>query len=202
MPVLVKRKVEAMLNILRRRFVAQALLFVAAATIPTFTAEGSRAWSSRRLTEDDSSAGWRMYTDKTYGFSIKYPRQYVVLPERDGQAEGGPARLHRVRFQDRKIASWQTANLEPPQFTIEVFEGGASASLRDWLQSLKWVRPTDTVESFEVEGAKEGVRLRSMQQLAPNEFYYVATEKYVYRLTPLGEHSPQMLASFRLKPRK
>jgi hypothetical protein len=166
-------------------------------TAITLIGYASHAQRSISFTAREHSK-WQRYSDKTYGFSIQYPGAYVILSERDDQADGGPERLHRVRFQDREVASWQTANLEPPKFTVEVFKRGG-ASLRDWLQSLQWIASTDSVESFHVEGAREGLRVRNMQQLAPNEFYYVSTEKYVFRLTPLGEHGPGMLASFRVK---
>jgi hypothetical protein len=174
-------------------------MLVAAAASLLPTAHTGRAWPSGGLTSGDRGSKWRMYVDKNYGFSIKYPRQFVILPEKGGQAEVPFGRLHRVRFQDKKVASWQTADLEPPQFMIEVFGAGGADSLTDWLQSAQWVGPGDAVEPFEIEGAREGLRVRLMQQLAPNEFYYVATEKYVFRLTPLGVHGPDMLASFRLK---
>ncbi|HEY0375469.1 MAG TPA: hypothetical protein VGC87_00765 [Pyrinomonadaceae bacterium] len=181
-----------MLNSSRQRIVARALMLaVVAATVFLITHAGHAVSGMVQK--------WRMYEDKTYEFSIKYPRQFFVMPEKGAGSDDGSGRLHRVRFQDRKVASWQTADLEPPQFTIEVFKADGAASLKERLQSAQWVNEGDTVEPFEVEGAREGVRVRLMQQLAPNEFYYVATEKYLFRLTPLGPLGPDMLASFRLK---
>ena len=191
-----------MLNRSRRRVAARALLLVMALAVLTFGAYPRQAWSSGGRMVSDWGPKWRMYEDKTYGFSIKYPRQFVILPEKGEHGDAPVSRVHRVRFQDRKVASWQTADLEPPQFMIEVFKTDGAAPLKDWLQSAQWIGQSDTIEPFEVEGARDGLRVRLMQQLAPNEFYYVATEKYVFRLTPLGPHGPEMLATFRLKPGK
>ncbi len=175
-------------------------MLVTALAVLTFAVYPGRAWSSDGRIVSDWGPRWRMYDDKTYGFQIKYPRQFVILPEKGERGEAPAGRVHRVRFQDKKVASWQTADLEPPQFMIEVFKADNAVSLRDWLESAQWIGQGDTVEPFEVKGAREGLRVRLMQQLAPNEFYYVATERYVFRLTPLGIHGPEMLASFRLKP--
>ena len=188
-----------MQNSSKRRAVARASMLVLAVAALTFIACSRPAGSSTEQSEHDGLHRWRMYEDKTYGFSIKYPRQFVILPERDSQEEAPAGLLHRVRFQDRQVASWQTADLEPPQFMIEVFKAESLVSLRDWLRAAQWVASDDTVEPFEVEGAREGLRVRQMQQLAPNDFYYVATERYVFRLTPLGEHGPRMLSTFRLQ---
>jgi hypothetical protein len=189
-----------MLNDSRRRAAALVLpLLLLAAAALTFAAHPRQTQFSGGRGATDDARRWRVYDDKSYGFTIKYPRQFVILPEKGGQGTDAAGRLHRVRFQDRKVASWQTADLEPPQFTIEVFQADGASSLREWLERAQWVAAGDTVEPFEVGGARDGVRVRLMQQLAPNEFYYVATEKYVFRLTPLGPLGPDMLASFRLK---
>jgi len=177
-------------------------MLVMALAVLTFAVYPRRAWSFAGQGGTDGVARWRMYDDKTYGFSIKYPRQFVILPEKGEQVDAPAGRVYRVRFQDKKVASWQTADLEPPQFMIEVFKAKGGLSLRDWLESAQWIGQSDTVEPFEVKGAREGLSIRLMQQLAPNEFYYAATERYVFRLTPLGIHGPEMLASFRLKPGK
>jgi hypothetical protein len=145
---------------------------------------------------------WLVYNNTDYGFSLKYPETFVIMKEPRDSAQGFPLRLHRVRFQDKQLSLAETAALEPPQFAVEVFKRDDSASLKNWLKSVQWLSSTDSVESFHVEGAREGVRIDKMEQLAPNQFYYVATKQYVFRLTPLGEHGPDMVASFRLKTRK
>ena len=33
---------------------------------------------------------------------------------------------------------------------------------------------------------------------APNTFYFIATDKYMYQLTPLGQYGDEMLKSFTL----
>jgi len=48
-------------------------------------------------------------------------------------------------------------------------------------------------------GAQEGLRVQQRQQLAPNDFYYFTNGNNVFALTPLGAHSAEILASFRLR---
>lgn len=154
--------------------------------------------------DDASSSGgsergaeWRTYTDKAYGFSIKYPDTLIVLREPKSQPVTTPRFVHRVRFQDKQLASAQTADLEPPQFSIEVLEHNGSAPLREWLRSNAQIGADDTVELVHLDGAEDGLRLRYAVQLAPNDFYYFARGKYIFRLTPLGLHGEEMLNSFR-----
>lgn len=47
------------------------------------------------------------------------------------------------------------------------------------------------------EGSEKWL-VRFPLMMAPNEFYFFASEKYVYRLTPLGPHGQEMLGSFEL----
>lgn len=181
---------------LKRRFISQGFLSLSVILSLICIALSLRAEPPSQVSP--TYPAWRTYCDKEYGFSLKYPPDYVILPETDRRVDGGPSVVHRVRFQDRKVLTWQTAHLEPPLFTVEVFKT-STLDLKEWLKSVEWIRPTDTVDSFHLKGAKEGYRVRNMIQLAPNEFYYASGNKYVYRLTPLGPHGPDMVASFRFE---
>jgi len=142
--------------------------------------------------------GWRVYRNRAHGFSVRYPREYVILRERKGEAGGELRALARVRFQERGRAAGRFADYEPPQFSVEVFEQAGRGSLREWLQAAGWLHERDAAEAVELEGAREGLRVRRAAQMAPNEFCFFRTDRHVYRLTLLGEHAPAMLASFKL----
>ncbi len=141
---------------------------------------------------------WKTYTDEKYGFSLLYPSTYLILPEGKLDQYTGQKPLHVVRFQDEAIAKMDTANLEPPKFAIEVYERPASLALKDWIQSNRLASSTAAYESVEVPGAQEGLKVSLKTLMAPNVFYYLATEKLIYRIVPLGEYSQEMLASFKL----
>jgi hypothetical protein len=142
--------------------------------------------------------GWQTYTDSAYGFSVQHPAESVILPEPALPTPTRPPSVQRVRFQERQIAAGQFAELEPPRFSIDVFETRPAVALRDWLQSDVVVLAGASVTPVQIAGAQEAVRVALRQQLAPNEFVYVSTDRYVYRLTPLGQHGEEMLASFRV----
>ena len=142
--------------------------------------------------------GWQMHTDSTYGFAVEYPKGYVILKERTLPTATQPAAVQRVRFQRKDIAAGQFADLEPPVLTINVFARSSGRSLREWLSSSGLLPPGSELSAVQLPGAREGVRVALRQQLAPNEFVYCATDKYLYGLIPFGSEGEKMLASFRL----
>ena len=141
---------------------------------------------------------WLIYTDTAYGFSVKYPDTYVILPEPTPLPATTPPVVHRVRFQDQQRASGQFVDREPAQFAIEVFELAPPAPLREWLHSARLIPARATVEHVHLVAAGHGLRVRLAVMIAPNEFYFFATKKYVYRLTPLGPYSKYMIDSFQI----
>lgn len=184
-----------------------ALVFVAATQVfprqeQTLPSSGE-AEEAETAKADASTARWLVYQNKTHDFSIKYPRDFVILRERadDAHAPRRPKLLARVRFQDRKVLSYETAELEPPQLSVEVFENKDSLGLRDWLNEVDWAAPGDTVEPLRLEGAREAVRVTSPRLMAPNEFYIYRAGPRVFRLTPLGRRGAVMVSTFRLAPR-
>ncbi|MBY8999224.1 MAG: hypothetical protein KGD60_16070, partial [Candidatus Thorarchaeota archaeon] len=76
---------------------------------------------------------WLTYQDQDFHFSIAYPDSYAILPAQNSSAAGGPELLHVLRFLDHQLASGDTAGLEIPNFTIEVFDLG-SLSLEKFLE--------------------------------------------------------------------
>ena len=70
--------------------------------------------------------------------------------------------------------------------------------MRDWLDSFGLLPPGSEISAVRLAGASEGLRVALRQQLAPNEFVYFATDKYVYSLIPFGPENAKMLTSFRL----
>ncbi len=144
------------------------------------------------------TAGWLMHTDSTYGFAVGYPNDCVILKEATLPTPTQPPAVQRVRFQQKDIAAGQFADLEPPRFTIRVFTRSSGRSLREWLDSFGLLPPGSEISAVRLEGASDGLRVALRQQLAPNEFVYFATDKYVYGLIPLSPESADMLASFRL----
>lgn len=136
---------------------------------------------------------WLEYTDSTFNFSVNYPDTYVLW-ERPG-ATSIPELLGRVQFLDRVLAESETAALQIPNFSIEVFPLAPSGSLLEWLEANN-VRGTLT--SIRIN-ERDGYQASLLTLQAPNQFYYVADDRYVFRLIPLGVYGEQMLESFTVK---
>jgi hypothetical protein len=137
-------------------------------------------------------SNWLNYTSGQFNFSITYPDVYVVA-DQGNLPQNVPHLIHRVSFQDKALAASPTANLQPPQFMIDVFENTDGLVLEDWIAANER-RGTPTEANI---GNMQGylVSLQTMQ--APNQFYFVSHGQYVYRLTPLGHYSAEMLRSFK-----
>ncbi len=143
-------------------------------------------------------ANWLDFSDATYHFSIKYPDSYVILAEPDPSPAMQPALVHQVRFQTKELATAETADLEPPQFTIQVFARSGAVPLRDWLIENRLLPSGADMRPARLTGASEAVSVRLRVLMSPNQFYYAANAQYVYRLIPLDSAAEEMLASFRL----
>lgn len=57
-------------------------MFVMALAVLTLAVYPRRAWSSDGRIVSDWGPKWRMCDDRTDGFEIKYPRQFIILPEK------------------------------------------------------------------------------------------------------------------------
>lgn len=144
---------------------------------------------------NDQPEKWRVYANQQFGFSIAYPDTYVVLDNDSPREPPVEGRVYQVRFQDSKLAASDTADLQLPQFRIELFEKPQGTTLEQWLDNhgIAGARSPVTI------GDRNGYKVSYETMQAPNEFYYVAGDRYVYRLTPLGPHSEAMAATFSIR---
>lgn len=174
------------------------------AGLPTHTAGESVTFPGGALSSTTGSPtpegkekgmDWQIYRDDTYGYEIRYPPNYLI---QKGAQQKEPQPLQQIHFQDRELAQSDTASLQPPQLSIEVFDNSSRLPLEKWLKEHRvlesWMK--FQVEPYSLSGAL-GVRLSSQLLLAPNEFIYLPHGPYVFKLTPLGEFSEQMLATFK-----
>ena len=140
-------------------------------------------------------AGWQTYRDPSFGFSIDHPENYVVLPPIRQSPTQHPPLLQSVRFQARGAAAQ-----EIPLFTIDVYDR-SMMPLRKWLEAANRLPRDARLAPFNVNGAIDALHVRLLREIAPNEFYYVASESYIFSLTSVGPDGPRMLASFKLRNR-
>lgn len=145
---------------------------------------------------EEREVDWLVYRNEEFGFQIRYPSVYVLVPAPEPEEGQKPAPLAEFLFQDRELAASESAAMEPPQFAIRVFANEEGLSVSTWLQQSEVLGEEGfQVEPFSLSGV-EGVRVTSQFLIAPGQHIYVAKGKYIYQLTPLGQYSNQMLASF------
>jgi hypothetical protein len=132
---------------------------------------------------------WLTYSNQQYGVSLRYPPSYkVVVPSNPLQ----PPPLFRVGFQ--LVSLTNPAGPEPPQFAIDVYDNASGQSLDQWLSTSGVVVSYGTSSRDAVQiGGVNGVRIAYQTLMAPNTFNYVARGAFVYRFTPMGTYSDQML---------
>jgi hypothetical protein len=139
--------------------------------------------------------GWRAYRNDQYSLELLYPPDYaVVMPRNQLQ----PAPLFRVWFKEASLVNSPVADREPPQFAVDVYDNASQRTLDAWLAGSGVTRnfARATKQTVQVGGV-QGLRLTDQTLLAPNTFAYVARGPFVYRFTPLGGLSDQMLATVR-----
>jgi hypothetical protein len=144
-----------------------------------------------------AQTNWATYQDPVTGFSVRYPSEYVVLPEPRPLPDSTPGLVQRVRFQAKQVASGQLADVEPPRFRVEVFDAPAG-SLRAWLDANNRLAHGAVVQAVTAPQTREAARVTTPLLLAPNVFYYYLTARYVFYVVPLGPFTDDMLASFRV----
>jgi len=79
-----------------------------------------------------------------------------------------------------------------------VYDNASRQPLDSWLAASGATRTLARAarEAVTVAGTP-AIRLTDQALLAPNTFYYVARGRFVYRFTPLGGRSDEMLATVR-----
>jgi hypothetical protein len=85
--------------------------------------------------------------------------------------------------------------LEIPKFNIEIVALGDQT-----LESFLDKYAAEAGREVYTQGNLTGFRVYFNRLSAPNEFYYFSNDGYVYRLTPLGKYSEDMLHSFKISP--
>ena len=143
--------------------------------------------------EISAAVDWLTYQDQIFQFSIDYPQSYTILPDEDISSGSESGLLQDLRFLDRQLADGATADLEIPNFKIEVYALG-NHTLETFLEVNFERGQREIIELGELSG----IRVSFNQLIAPNEFYYFSDHGFVYQLTPMGLYSQEMLETFQI----
>jgi hypothetical protein len=149
------------------------------------------------LAQPGDGGPWRTYRSERFGFELRYPELYVLVEEASQSAPAGQP-LMQIRLLDRAMAQPPLASVAPAQFAVEVYANPSRDPLEPWVVARGFVPPVDRFGHGPARvGDVDGIRVTDRAQLAPNLYYFVAREAFVYRLVPLGPFADAILASFR-----
>lgn len=139
-------------------------------------------------------AAWLVYTDATYGFRVLYPPAFAVEPAGGGDVLFGATAIATVSFVDTQN---EQAEIAPSPFVVRVFAIQPGQSLNAWLESNGVIGGGANVETKPFRTDKlEGIRVTSLDFMAPGWSVFVLRGERVYQLVPLGEEGETMLATF------
>lgn len=141
---------------------------------------------------------WQIYRNQQYSLVFRYPPIYTLRVRED---TSDPDRLFRISLLPAHAVGSPLEDRIPPAFAVDVYDNSVRRSIEELLKE-KGFSPDKSRYSVSAItiGGFPGLRVTDRAQLAPNIFYYVAREGYVYRFTPLGLHSRQILESVQFEP--
>ena len=136
----------------------------------------------------DETAGWEIYTNTTFGYSIKFPNNYKVPPQTEGQISqlGLDTNICIVRKKDQVCT-----------IVINAFENKEKQSLKDWLknnQGVTVISGNATEATFNNYRALVGVA-----KYKPSLYdYLVAHNQTVVEITTYGtDEEKRVLSTFK-----
>lgn len=154
---------------------------------------------SRPDTSMTEGGGWQIYRNQECTLTFRYPPTYVLRVRED---TSDPDQLLRIGLLSPHAVGSPLEDRFPPDFAVDVYYDPAGRSIEEWLIEKKGFSPDNPRYGLSAVtiGGLPGLSVTYRIQLAPNTFYYVAREGYVYRFTPLGLHSRQILESVQFEP--
>lgn len=133
----------------------------------------------------------QLYHDDKYGFEVSYPSDYILLPAKSNSQQQ-PQPAHEVQFLSKMLANSDTAALQLPEFAIEVYDNANDQPLDEWLRVNSLLPASFASQPYSLANA-DGLQVTNPQQLAPNQFFYLAHGSQIYRLIPLGATGSQIM---------
>ena len=146
--------------------------------------------------------GWSTYADPTYGFTIGYPKGFVVRQQDVSKlSQFTPTPLVSTFFMNPTMAAGELAGVEPPDLEVRVYRAQAADSLKTWLVSVGFAT-SDTIAAakpFRNAGVS-GLEVCHSTMAAPGCSVYVLYNGRVYQLTPISKEGEAMIQTFALLP--
>ncbi|HEV7672677.1 MAG TPA: hypothetical protein VGS22_29505 [Thermoanaerobaculia bacterium] len=162
------------------------------ACIATQPADGGKTAEAR--------PGFSTYTDPTHGFSISFPKGFVVRPQDVSKlVRSSPALVASVFFMNPTMATGDQAG--PPDLEVRVYRANGADSVKSWLVSVRFATSEGLAAAKPFRNASvAGLEVCRSPMLAPNCSIYVLRDDRVYQLTPLSIEGTAMIETFALPP--
>jgi hypothetical protein len=142
-------------------------------------------------------AGWVTYINSAAGFSITYPKGFVVQPQDVSKfAQFTPTPVTSIFFMNPTMAAGALAGIEPPDLEVRVYRAGAADSLRSWLVSAGFASVGSSAVQPYQNASVSGLEVCQATLIAPGCSVYVLHSGRVYQLTPMSREGEAMSETF------
>jgi len=135
------------------------------------------------IPKDVETTGWLVYSNSSYGFSLKYPTDYKISEDEIvyGLYEG---RVFSLSQQDQE------------NFSLRFFPAEGNESVKSAFERLTTINPS-VRQSFQEEvGGREAIVYRRAPGQTPSDYIYFIGNGYVFE-SAFDEFSAQILATFK-----
>lgn len=138
------------------------------------------------------------YTDPTYGFSIDYPKDFVLqVQDVSKLPRFTPAPLASIFFMNPTMAAGGLAGIEPPDLEVRVYRAEAVDSLKSWLISAHLASSEGITSAPPFRNtSSRGLRVCQSTMIAPGCSVYVLHGNRVYQLTAISLEGEAMVETF------
>jgi hypothetical protein len=152
--------------------------------------------------EQPQSSTLAVYADRTYGFRVEYPSDFVVRSQpAERLAEFIPAPVAWFRWLNPTIAASDLGELEPADLEIWLYAVEPGESLEGWLTAQGLAPADGSVQRQPFQTAHlAGIEVCASTLIAPGCSYFTLGGGWIYRLTPATPAGEAIIETFQPLP--
>lgn len=150
-----------------------------------------------RTTEPDS-VQWVRYVSEAYGLQFEYPLEASVELSETPEPGGNPSTpLATIEMLAEPLASEALRPYATATLRVDIYDNSSAWSVERWLVEIKGISSRNTGYVIEpiVTEHLQGLKVCSTAFIAPGCSIYVASDKYVYELTPFGSLGERLVST-------
>lgn len=141
-------------------------------------------------------SNWQLHTDPRYRYSISYdPRLSVRQLNASELAALDPVPLGAINFEQ---GSSSVPGIAPLVISVKIFQNSKNEPLDEWLRTTGLLQDQGSQVIEQYRGRfVTGIKVISLNFMAPGWSVLIARSDLVFQLTPIGEEGEAMLDTFR-----